>query len=70
MKFEEGVLFISKAYEVEQDEKLFTRWINGYQTEMTFKAFKDEAMKAGRPVQEKSEEAILERVRRIIDERE
>ena len=39
MDAEEGTALISHAFELEEEDRLFQRWINGYQT-MSFSDFK------------------------------
>lgn len=77
MDFDEGIEFIFYAKKQLQDEQLFQRWIHGYQTEMTFKEFKDKLTSANKEeeaipqTEEEAQEralAILEKVKGILGE--
>lgn len=69
MEPEKGYEFYQEAARQRQDERLFLRWVNGYQTEMNFQEFKEKAMVAAAPMatgKQQTEEEILEKVRNIL----
>lgn len=70
MELDRGILFLRKAREKENEDKLFRRWISGYQDKVSFNEFKasvfEEAKKA-RKSENQSAEDILEKVRKIIN---
>lgn len=61
MPVEEGLSFISFAFEQEEDSLLFQRWINGYQS-IGFAEFKAEL----KPKPQKPDEEILKDVESIM----
>lgn len=64
MYLEEAIDYIIFLYEEDNDEKLFLRWVNGYQDTMTFDQFKEELN--ARVFEPKSEKEILDDVYDII----
>lgn len=66
MDFEEGIEMITTAQRMNNDEKLFIRWVFSYQTTMKFDDFK---AKLEGNVQEDSrtEDEILDSVRLILE---
>lgn len=64
-----GFEFYQEAEKQRQDERLFLRWVNGYQTEMNFTEFKEKALgpapaqRKGKPM---SEAEIYEKVKNIL----
>lgn len=62
MDAEEGIDLLLYAMEAEENDRLFQRWVNGYQ-HMSFSAFRDELTpKPDRPTEE-----ILEDVGSILN---
>lgn len=70
MSPEKGYEFYLKALEKYQDERLFARWIHGYQTSMEFSEFKKKAAgtvrQAAVPHRELSEAETYEKVKNIL----
>ncbi len=70
MELDRGILFLRKAREKENEDKLFRRWISGYQDKVSFDEFKNsvfEEAKKARKSENQSAEDILEKVRKIIN---
>ena len=70
MELDRGILFLRKAREKENQDKLFRRWITGYQDKASFDEFKNsvfEEAKKARKSENQSAEDILEKVRKIIN---
>lgn len=64
-----GFGFYQEAERQRQDERLFLRWVNGYQAEMNFQDFKQKAMVAAVPAtvgKQMSEAEIYGKVRGIL----
>ena len=72
MPFEQGMELVHKAYEMEDEKKMFRRWIAGYDREMSFNEFKNklgsEKQSYG-PHAEKTEKEILNEVKAILEMR-
>lgn len=67
MPFEEGYEMMQYALDAEREDKLFVRWINGYQQAMGFEEFKNQLGANSRQVKDnRTAEEILEIVREII----
>ena len=69
MEPERGARLYEKARNEKRDEMLYLRWIHGYQSSMTFKAFKEEVLGGlsdGDDNNELSEQEIYEKVRDIL----
>lgn len=71
MDWEDGLCLIEKAYEKEQEESLFQRWISGgemsYQNTIPFETFKSEIRsKAASKNDSRTVEDILKKVKSII----
>lgn len=56
----------ASALNKQTEERLFTRWVNGYQMTMPFDEFKRKAG-YGPKAEETTEADALEKVRRILD---
>lgn len=69
-RFDDGILFLRKAREQENEEKLYSRWIQGYQMHISYQDFKKEAINNARVIKEKSEDEILDKVKKIINHKE
>lgn len=68
MEPRKGFEFYQEAERQRQDERLFLRWVHGYQTEMSFSDFKKEAgvappLRPGKPM---TEGEIYAKVRDIL----
>ena len=70
-EFELGIEIINKAYEKENDEKVYQRWIVGYEKEMSLKEFKTKLMGVARAdcSEDITENEILEKVKAILEMR-
>ncbi len=66
MPFFDGCEMIAYARDAECDEKLYMRWIAGYQLYMGFDEFKKEIFTAQRPGDGRTAEEILDKVKGII----
>lgn len=69
MEPERGFRFYTKASKEKTDELLYMRWIHGYQSNMTFKAFKEEILgmsDGDEKGEELTEKEIYEKVRGIL----
>lgn len=66
MPFRDGYKQMIKAYEEHNEERLFDRWLSGYEKEMSFEEFKKELMKGTKSDREvdrsKTEDEIMEQV--------
>lgn len=62
--FTDGIRIIKKAYEQVSEDKIFLRWVNGYQQSMSLDDFKREITV---PRFTKSDEEILADVKGILD---
>lgn len=65
MPFDEGILFFEKAVEEKQNERLYLRWIHGYQSQMSFDEFKRH-LTIPREGKELTEAETYEKVREIL----
>ena len=64
-----GFSFYQEAERQRQDERLFLRWVHGYQTEMNFQDFKQRAMASVAPEttgKQMTEAEIYEKVGGIL----
>lgn len=67
MPFEEGYEMMQYALNAENEDKLFVRWINGYQQIMGFEEFKNQIGVNSRQERDtRTAEDILDTVRGII----
>ena len=67
MPFEEGCEMMQYALNAELEDKMFIRWINGYQQVMGFEEFKNQIGVESRQVRDnRTAEEILKTVRGII----
>lgn len=68
MEPRKGFEFYQEAAKQRQDERLFLRWVHGYQMEMSFSDFKKAAGAAPppRPGKTLTEEEIYAKVRNIL----
>ena len=67
MPFEEGYEMMQYALNAENEDKLFNRWVNGYQQVMGFEEFKNQIGVNSRQVRDnRTAEEILQDVREII----
>ena len=70
MEPRKGFEFYQEAEKQRQDERLFLRWVHGYQTEMNFNEFKLKATRGGggasKPGKQMTEAEIYEKVRGIL----
>jgi hypothetical protein len=67
MPFEEGYEMFQYALNAEIEDKMFIRWINGYQQVMGFNEFKNQIGADSRQVRDnRTADEILESVRGII----
>ncbi len=66
MPFFDGCEMIAYARDAECEEKLYMRWVAGYQLYMGFDEFKKEIFTAQRPGDNRTAEEILDKVRGII----
>ena len=66
MPFFDGCEMIAYARDAECEEKLYMRWVAGYQLYMGFDEFKKEIFTAQRPGDSRTAEEILEKVKGII----
>ncbi len=62
----DGTRLIKFAYDKNIEDKLFLRWVVGYQTQMTFTDFKENMYSASK-VDNRSKEEILADVKDILD---
>ncbi len=72
LDFEPGMELIAVAYEASQDEKLFSRWVQGHQRVCSFDDFKTACgvhpgANRVNHYEEETEESILIKVRDIIN---
>lgn len=68
MDYEKSILFLCKAKQKEQEDKLYFRWCTGgYQHEMSFDEFKENAKKASLKTKDVSVENILKKVKVILN---
>lgn len=70
MPFFDGYEMLRYAWDADGEEKLFLRWVAGYQQHMGFEEFKREAVKgngvADAPGKRQSADEILKGVKEII----
>lgn len=72
MPFEVGVKLIEKAYEMENEKKAYSRWLAGYEKEMSFGEFKEKLRSGPKPkvqYSQKTEKEILADVKAILEMR-
>jgi len=66
MPFFDGCEMIAYARDAEYEEKLYMRWVVGYQLYMGFEEFKKEICNANSPGDSQTVEEILDKVKDII----
>lgn len=62
-----GVALLEFAFEREEDEKLFERWVQREQYSISFTAYKEELKKAQKQMSVKSTKEILDDVENILN---
>jgi hypothetical protein len=66
MEFQLGFEYIMTAIRNWQEEKIYLRWINGFQ-QISFDEFKKQMGQQQEVIDNRSEEEILERVKDILN---
>lgn len=67
LPFEEGIEVLSAAQRMNNEEKLFMRWVVSYQTTMEYEQFKRELHIDQHYEDDKTEEDILDSVKQILE---
>lgn len=66
MPVDQGVEFVRNAIEQENEEKLFLRWVVGYQQTTAYGEFKIKMKEAAAAKDNRSAEAILDEVEALL----
>lgn len=73
MEFDKGYEFFLFARKQIQEDKLFQRWIHGYQTEMSYQEFKNQITKSAKveaeipKSDEEAQDMALKALRKVRD---
>lgn len=73
MEFDKGYEFFLFARKQIQEDKLFQRWIHGYQTEMSYQEFKNQITKSAKveaetpKTDEEAQDMALKALRKVRD---